>query len=281
MMIIAWALLQSQVQTPPPPPPPIHGGNVPMTCPIGGETFSGWQMGSYSTYGERPDGRPYSYMQFPFPVPECPDNHLVVFDRFSETDKAALAVLIATPVYAKLVAQKDSAHYRAAWLAARVGRPESAVLGWLQAALWAQTPGPRDGPDTPEMRARRTRYASEFVERVRHLPANISLKDRLWSTARAANQLRQMGDFAGAEAMRRDAMALLGQPGVGEGWDAYLTKLGPVIARQDASAEPLDMIPAREAAYRCAKPGDAPLSAVEVRLCTTPTIAAEIAKLKD
>ena len=58
MMIIAWALLQSQVQTPPPPPPPIHGGNVPMTCPIGGETFSGWQMGSYSTYGERPDGRP-------------------------------------------------------------------------------------------------------------------------------------------------------------------------------------------------------------------------------
>lgn len=130
------------------------------------------------------------------------------------------------------------------------------------------------------MRARRTRYASEFVERVRHLPADISLKNRLWSTARAANQLRQMGDFAGAEAMRRDAMALIGQPGVGEGWDAYLTKLGPVIARLDASAEPLDMIPAREAAYRCTKPGDVPLSAAEVRLCAAPTIAAEVAQLK-
>ena len=36
-MMIAWALLQAQVPatTPtPPPPPPMHGGDVPMTCPV-------------------------------------------------------------------------------------------------------------------------------------------------------------------------------------------------------------------------------------------------------
>lgn len=283
-MMIAWALLQAQVPatTPtPPPPPPMHGGDVPMTCPVGGETFSGWQMGSYSTYGERPDGRPYSYMMFPLPVAECPGNHLVVFDRFSDSDKAALAVLIATPDYAEMVARKDSGHYRAAWLAARLSRPEPQILSWIQAALWGQTPGPRDGRDTPEMQERRSRYGQAFVTRVRNLPADTSAKDRLWSTARAANQLRQSGDFKGAEAMRQAAMALIGQPGTGEGWDDYLGKLGTVIARRDASVEPLDMIPPREAAYRCAKPGDVPLSRTEVRLCATPDIAREVADLSD
>lgn len=283
MMGLAWALLQAQASAPtppPPPPPPIHGGNVPITCPIGGETFSGWQMGSYSTYGERPDGRPYSYMMFPLPVPECPGNHLVVFDRFSDSDKAALAVLIATPDYARMVAQGDSPHYRAAWLAARLSRPEADVLGWLQAALWGETPGPGEGRDTPEMQARRARYAREFVEHVRRLPADTEPKDRLWMTARAANQLRQLGDFAGAEAMRRHALPLVGQPGTAGGWDAYLSKLGTVIARRDASVAPLDMIPPREAAHRCAEPGDSRLTETDVRLCASPVIAKAVADLK-
>ncbi|MBN3538652.1 hypothetical protein, partial [Sphingomonas pseudosanguinis] len=47
----------------------------------------------------------------------------------------------------------------------------------------------------------------------RNLPADTSAKDRLWSTARAANQLRQSGDFKDAEAMRQAAMAVIGQSG--------------------------------------------------------------------
>lgn len=276
MMFVAWALLQAQPA--PPPLPPLHGGNVPMTCPVGGESFSGWQSGAYSTYGERPDGRPYSYLPFPFPVPECPTNHLVVFDSFSDADKAALAKLIATPAYARLVANGETPHYRAFWLATRLGRSDGDALGWLNAALWAETPGRLEGPDRPESRARRARYAAEFVQRVRQLPAETSAKDRLWLTARAANLLRQMGDFQAAEAMRRDALSLLGQPGVGDGWDWYLGKLAPVIARHDASVEPLDMIPAREAARYCEKPREAGLSAADIRLCQAPEIAKELAQ---
>ncbi|WP_322962891.1 hypothetical protein [Sphingomonas fuzhouensis] len=278
MTIIAWALLQAQTgmapaAEPPPPPPPLHGGDQPMTCPVGGERFSAWRATMYSTYGERPDGRPYSYMHFPFPVPECPGNHLVVFDSFSDADKAALATLIATPDYAKLVADGEPPHYRAYWLATRLARPEGDALGWLQTALWATTPGPNDGPDNPANAARRKRYAQEFVERVRRLPADTSVSDRLWLTARAANQLRQMGDFAAAETMRQAALPLVGQPGVGKGWDDYLAKLRVVITRHDASAEPLDMIPPQQAKYRCDNPGRVPLNAVERRLCPAVTSA--------
>lgn len=272
-MFVAWVLLQAQAA--PPPVPPLHGGNMPMICPIGGEAYQGWQMGSYSTYGERPDGRPYSYMHFPFPVPECPGNHLVVFDDFSDADKAALARLIATPVYARLVADGETPHYRAFWLATRLGRPDAEALGWLQAALWAETPGRNDGPDRPDSRARRARYAATFVDRVRHLPADISARDRLWLTARAANLLRQSGDFAGADMLRQDALLLVGQPGVGAGWDRYLGQLAAVIARRDASAEPLDMIPAREAARYCAEPKKTGLNEQDIRLCKAPEIVKE------
>ncbi len=278
MMFVAWVLLQAQPAlppAPPPPPPPLHGGNGPMTCPIGGEALEGWQMGSYSTYGERPDGRPYSYMPFPFPVPECPGNHLVVFDDFSEADKAALAKLIVTPAYTRLVADGETPHYRAFWLATRLGRPESQALGWLQAALWAETPGRNEGADGPNNGARRTRYAAEFVDRLRHLPADTSARDRLWLTARAANLLRQKGDFAGAEALRQDALSLVGQPGVGDGWDDYLARLAKVVARRDGSVEPIDMIPTREAASYCAEPKKFGLNEQDIRLCKAPDIVKE------
>lgn len=271
MMIVAWLLLQAQAVPPaePPAPPPLHGGGRAMICPVGGEPFSAWQATTYSTYGARPDGRPFSYMHFPFPVPECPGNHLVVFDNFSDSDKAALATLIAGPDYAKLVVDGEEQHYRAFWLATRLGRSEGDALGWLQTALWATTPGAHDGPDDPPNAARRKRYAQEFVERVRRLPAETRPADRLWLTARAANQLRQMGDFAGAETMRKAALPLVGQSGTDNGWNDYLARLGPVIARRDASPEPLDMIPPEEAADRCERLDDMPPSPAERRLCAS------------
>lgn len=269
MTIFAWALLQAQTVPPaePPPPPPLHGSGRPMTCPVGGEAFSAWQATMYSTYGERPDGRPFSYMPFPFPLPECPGNHLVVFDNFSDAEQAALATLIASPDYAKLVADGEGQHYRAFWLATRLGRPEGDALGWLHQALWATTPGANDGPDDPANAARRQRYAREFVARVHALPAETSVADRLWLTARAANQLRQLSDFAGAEAMRKAALPLVGQHGTDKNWGVYLDKLGRVIARRDASPEPLDMIPSEVAADHCHRSDSLPLSRADRRLC--------------
>lgn len=275
MMFVAWALLQVQapVQTPP-QLPPLHGGPAAMTCPVGGESFSAWQANMFSTYGSRPDGRPYSYLPFPLPVPECPSNHLVVFDTFSDAEVAALAKLIVTPAYAKLVANDDSAYYRAFWLATQLGRPDPDALSWLEAALWAVTPGFDEGPASKDGLARQRQYAFEFVDRVRHLAPATGAQNRVWLTARAANQLRQLGDFSGAKAMLRNARSVADQPGVDEGWRVHLDKLATVIGRRDASVEPLDMIPATEAARRCTRSGRHPLKRMEKRLCAAPEIVA-------
>ena len=112
---------------------------------------------------------------------------------------------------------------------------------------------------------------------MRHLPADTSSRDRLWLTARAANLLRQKGDFAGAEVLRQDALSLVGQPDVGDGWEDYLGRLAKVIARRDVSVEPIDMIPTREAASYCAEPEKVGLSEQDIRLCKAPDIVKEIA----
>ena len=40
----------------------------------------------YSIMGRRPDEKPYSELPFPRPMPECPGNGLVMFDRFSPAE---------------------------------------------------------------------------------------------------------------------------------------------------------------------------------------------------
>jgi hypothetical protein len=113
-----------------------------MTCPVGGETFSAWQPAMFSTYGERPDGKPYSYLPFPFPLPECPSNKLVVFDKVSTQDAENLARLIGTADYKRLIGS-ETTYYRAYWLAGKLGRPEVLRLGLLLSAIWQVTPDPR------------------------------------------------------------------------------------------------------------------------------------------
>lgn len=41
-----------------------------MTCPIGGEAFTYNTTASYTTFGSRPDGKPYGSWIFPLALPE-------------------------------------------------------------------------------------------------------------------------------------------------------------------------------------------------------------------
>ncbi|PCD02145.1 hypothetical protein COC42_11790 [Sphingomonas spermidinifaciens] len=252
-----------------PPPPPLHGGPAPMTCPVGGETFAPYQATHYSTYGERPDGRPYSYMPMPLPVPECPTNKLVVFDDFTPAEVETLAKLIAAPDYAALLTT-DNAFYRGYWLATRLQRPSDLSLGLLNAAIWRETPGHGQREKGDAVRA--ARYRETLVREVERLPAGVAAKDRLWLQARAANALRELGRFEEAEAMRMQALTLAGS--VPEtSWQDYLERLAPVIARRDASAEPLDMIPQEEAGRICMDETD--LSDFARSVCARPDVASE------
>lgn len=269
MRLLALLLQSAQPAGAPPPLPPLHGAPREMACPVGGERFSPWRVSSYSTYGARPDGRPYSYLPFPLPLPECPGNRLIVFDAFSSAETAALAQLIETEAYKRLI-ESETSYYRAYWLATKLDRPRPEALHLLLSAIWQISPGEMAGDVTRESEAQLQRYQALFVREVRRPSPKAEAKERLWMEARAANAARQMGRFGEATKLRGQAEKSLGHVAEKGGWAAYLARLKVVIDRRDTSVEPLDMIPQMRAASLCAeKP---PVAAFDRAFCARPDV---------
>ncbi|RDE06447.1 hypothetical protein [Sphingomonas aracearum] len=273
MLIQAAAPVPGQ-EAQPQPLPPLHGGPAPMTCPVGGESFSAWQPGAWSTYGERPDGRPYSYLPMPFPVPECPGNKLVVFDKFSAEEIAQLPELLRSEEYRRLVVE-DTAYYRAAWLAARLGRSAKESLGLLLTASWEGKDDLRATDTAARARERAVRYNAEFARRVAALPAS---EREVWMDARAVNALREAGRFGAAESLR---MVTLRQYSVAArgNWTAYLERLAGPIARRDRSPEPLDAVPPQQVAFLCIS-REGSLNSFDAAFCARPEHADDIARIR-
>ena len=260
----------------PAPLPPLHGGLAPMICPVGGEVFQAWQPAVWSTFGNRPDGKPYGDLPMPFPLPECPTNKLVGFDHFSDAETARLKDLIATSEYRRIRAA-ETIYYRASWLADRIGRPKAEALFLLLKATWEVSRGGSVSADGAADRDRASRYQQAFVAGVKGLPANLPPRDRGWARARAANAQRQLGRFDEAELMRQAALSGLAGAEDEEGWRKFLAALGPVIGRHDASVEPLDMIPITRAAIRCE--GDA-REAFARAFCARPEVVQITSRLR-
>ncbi len=280
MVLLLALLLQTAQPAPaasPPPLPPLHGGPEEMTCPVGGERFSAWQPSMYSTFGERPDGKPYSYLPFPLPVPECPSNKLVAFDDFSAEEAAVLEGIIAAPDYRRLL-ETETTYYRAYWLATKLDRPKPQALGLLLSAICQVSPGEMSETPSEKSGGQFRRYQETFVNEVRQLSPDMEAKDRIWLEARAANAARQMGEFREAESLREQAEKSLASVPEKRGWDTYLAKLQNVISRRDASVEPLDMIPEQQIAFTCV--GRRALNAFDQAACAKPEVAARIAELR-
>src|SRR5829696_6059662 len=112
-----------------------------MTCPIGGGSFSFTTSASYSTYGERPDGKPYGSWTFPLALPECPDNGLVLYKDYTPDEVAKLEPLVASEAYQAL-RKEDTPYYRAYWLMKAMGLgPERYLWALPEAGREAQAKG--------------------------------------------------------------------------------------------------------------------------------------------
>jgi hypothetical protein len=221
-----------------------------MTCPIGGGAFNFATTASYSTWGARPDGRPFGSWHFPLDLPECPDNGLVVYDQFNEADLARLRPLVASAEYQALRRSGDTPYYRAYWLMQRMGAPATDALWMLVQASWQTDGAP----------ALRRRYLEELVERSPSLGEPRDLTT-VAVRARVINALRELGRFDEAAAMLAATPVETIAPDSSTvrstaDWRGHYRRLGIVIARGDASVEPLDMIPRREAEQRCAAEAD-------------------------
>lgn len=277
LLVLLLQSAQPAPVSPPPHLPPLHGGPQEMTCPVGGERFSAWHPSMYSTYGQRPDGKPYSYLPFPFPIPECPGNKLIAFDKFSSEETATLAQVIATEDY-KLLLDKETTYYRAYWLATKLERPKPQALDLLLSAIWQVSPGEMSEPTTTERSAQLRRYQETFVNEVRRLNSTVQAKDRLWLSARAANAARQMRQFGEAEQLRKQAVKLLANVSDKSDWENFLAQLKSVIDRRDDSVEPLDMIPEQQIAFVCVR--QQPSNAFDRAACAKPEVVDRMAELR-
>ncbi|HEX2764868.1 MAG TPA: hypothetical protein VHM92_13630 [Allosphingosinicella sp.] len=227
-----------------------------MTCPIGGAGFDYKTTVSYSTWGERPDGKPYGSWTFPLALPECPDNGLVLYKEYDAEEVAKLEPLVASEAYQAL-RKADTPYYRAYWLMKAMGLgPERYLWALLQASWEAEGRG--------ELRAR---YLAELADSSAKVPARPGDMNWIGMEARAANALRELGRFDEAMA-RLDNVPLTGldaamptgaaatpqaiaEVRTRRGWLAFIRGLKVAIARRDASIEPLDLIPRSIAVGRC------------------------------
>lgn len=238
---------------------------VKITCPIGGEKFDSLAMMSNTTFGQRPDGRPYSPTPIP-PIDECPGNGFVIFDdQLTKADKVALAPIVASPEYQALRAS-ETPHYRAWWLMSRISRDPYALASSLIVASWGS-----DGDA-----ARKSRYQSAFVDAAMALNRDDAhAGDWFWLRLRAANALRELGRFDAAAALIEslDQPALLPtdtdqRAGAAE----LIAGLRALVADRNTSAEPANLIPPRMAIERCKEPS---LSPAETSACSGDAVRAE------
>jgi len=231
------------------------------TCPIGGERFSYTTTASYSTWGARPDGKPFGSWEFPLALPECPGNGLVVYGEFSEADLARLEPLIAQDDYRALRRRGDTSYYRAYWLMRRLDAPAPDALWMLVQASW------QAGDASPLRR----RYLEELVEAAPLLgrPTDVT---NLAVRARVINALRELGRFEEATAMIEATPVDEIAPDSAtvrstSDWRGHYRQLARLIARRDSSTEPIDMIPWRVGRERCEGEGAAALDAGQRAIC--------------
>ena len=216
-----------------------------MKCPLGGRSFSFATTASYSTWGARPDGKPFGSWEFPLALPQCPDNGLVVYRRFSREEIARLRPLVASDGYRALRRTGETGHYHAYWLMRRMGEPATHYLWALVQASW-------EAEDDP---GRRRRYMEELVVRAPDLGEPRD-ETTVAVRARVINALRELGRFEEAAAMLaatpvEEVVAPSETVRATADWRGHYRTLARIIARRDSSIEPIDMIPYREARRRC------------------------------
>lgn len=239
-----------------------------ITCPVGGEVFDGYAIGSWSSFGQRPDGRGYGTLPV-YPLQECPGNGFVIFDEtFTPDERTALAAAVASPEY-RALRTSETPHYRAWWLIDRIGRnPYQATWQLLQAS-W----------ESDENFDRKVRYQAAFIAAATGLKRDDEHADH-WTLyqVRAANALRELGYFDKAAALldRIDKPEFLpADADDAKGAKELIAGLRTLIVEANPVSTPANLIPDREAAQRC-EIAIPPLTPIELTVCSKP----EIAKLR-
>ena len=242
---------------------------VDFVCPIGGEEFEADVVVSNSTWGQRPDGKPYSHLPV-YPVTECPENGFLMFDEdFTAQELETLEAAIATPDYLAM-RETETQHYRVWWLKRQIDRDEISQLSSLLQASW----------ETDDNYDRKVRYQSQFANlalRAKRTEDNASL----WFhyNLRAVNVLRELGYFE--EGLRRLDFLMKSEflPEAEReraSAKSFADELKALLQQNNPFFEPANLVPEEVAMFRCAAP-KSPLTQAEASACASDTISEAIA----
>jgi|GEM_PF-1317787 len=262
------------------PAVPAASASTTITCPVGGATFQYSPAVLGPTPGERPDGKPYGAGRPP-PLPECPDNGLVLYKDYSAAEAAKLEPLIAAEPYQAL-RKSDVQYYRAYWLMKQMGLSPEEYLWVLLQASW-------QADDRPELRRR---YLAELADESGKAAPRPTDLNWIGMEGRAVNALRELGRFD--EALARlekvpvksldvaapapgDQSAAGRQARVKRGWLNYFTQMRTVLARKDSSLEPFELLPRSVALVRCLG-GPAGAGEAQTAFCTKEQAAVELVR---
>ncbi|MCW2396318.1 MULTISPECIES: hypothetical protein [unclassified Sphingobium] len=239
-------------------------------CPVGGKTFTAQIMASNSTFGQRPDGKPYSPTPVP-PIIECPDNGFLLYkDAFSSDEVKRATPLVASDVY-QAMRSSETQHYRSWWLQNAMGSNDPYALATaLLIASW----------ETDNDPARKARYQQAFLDTAAALRPDGQKEDWFWITLRAANASRELGLFDAALS-RLDDLAEKTEWAGGDTDPAfllhYLSTLKALAQASVTASEPTMLVPAEEAAFRCVLESTT-LAAIERTACESENVMTAISR---
>lgn len=232
-----------------------------MVCPIGGEKFKHTSTGSYSTFGARPDGKPYGSWIFPMPIPVCPSNLLPIYSKFTPQEIAKLEPLVGSAEY-RAMATANKPYFNAAWLMEKSGAKPEVVAWMIVKASW-------EADEQPQLKRA---YQQSYVTRIMALPETGDATDWLFYQVRAANGLRELSRFDEAAALiatlQPKAIALVAaakaEPVKDNDKDrlesaeylvSFLEKLAETSIARNPSSEPIAMLDPRSAKSMCEQKG--------------------------
>ncbi|MEN7537643.1 hypothetical protein [Aurantiacibacter flavus] len=244
-----------------------------FTCPVGGEEFEDYVIGSTSSWGQRPDGKAIGGVS-PWPVIECPTNGFPIYqEEFNDEEVAQLADLIATPEFMAM-RESDTSYRRIWWLRKQMGADAYSQAWYLLAASW-------QADDSPELKSR---YQRDFAIAADALSREAGMADDwLWYTLRAANAYRELGQFDDAQRL----LAEVDQPALlpededeRAGARRLIDGLAALVSEKNTYFEPTNLVGARNSAERCEGPRE-DLTAVEVHACESQPHSADIRELDE
>lgn len=165
-----------------------------VKCPVGGEKFNAYYLGTYSTYGRHLDWEPVSYMRFPVPLPVCPSNGFVVTKKeYGKEELEALKKVVESKPYKDLYAQKHATFYLFAKMK-ELNHEKVDDYWWLYLnATWEA--------DNCGNKVRYKEYALEMISAGEKRLAELKDSEDLYWILKivTADMHRRIGDFQAAQ----------------------------------------------------------------------------------